>query len=95
MHRYIALIRFTDQGAKDIAQSTQRAEIFDAAAKEAGVTIEGQYWTVGSYDGVLIIRSDREGKVLRCLAELVADGNVRTQMLKAFDSAEFKSILTV
>ncbi len=93
MHRYIALIRFTEQGAKDITQSTQRADTFDAAAEKAGITIEGQYWTFGAYDGVLIIRSDNEKAVLHCLTELAAGGNVRTETLKAFTEDDFKEIV--
>ena len=94
MHRFIVLIRFTDKGARDIEQSTQRAETFDTAAEKAGVVIEGQFWTVGSYDGVLIIRTETEGAAMRCLAALVADGNVRTEVLKAFDSNEFQNFLS-
>ena len=43
MARYITLIRFTEQGAKNLKKSTGRARAFDEAAKKAGVTIEGQY----------------------------------------------------
>lgn len=93
MHRYIALIRFTDQGAREISNSIQRAETFDAAAEKVGVEIEGQYWTVGSYDGVLIIRSESEQAALRCLTELAKAGNIRTETLKAFNEEEFKGII--
>src|SRR5262245_15225646 len=54
MARYISLIKFTDQGAKNMKKSTTRAHTFDKAAAKAGVKIEGQYWTMGAYDGVLI-----------------------------------------
>ena len=94
MHRFIALIRFTDQGAKGIAESTQRAKQFDAIAEKVGVEIEGQYWTFGSYDGVLIIRSASEQAALRCLAKLVSEGNVKTETLTAFTEEGFKNILT-
>ena len=93
MHRYIALIRFTDQGAKEITHSTERADSFDAAAEKAGVTIEGQYWTFGTYDGVLIIRSDNEQAALHCLTELASGGKVRTETLKAFTEVDFKEIV--
>ena len=71
MKRYISLFRFTEQGAKAIKQSTARAQAFAAAAK-AGVKVEGQYWTVGAYDGVLILSAEKESDALRLFAALAA-----------------------
>jgi uncharacterized protein with GYD domain len=93
MARYIALLRFTDAGAKAIKQSTRRAHQFDAVAKKAGVRIDGQYWTMGTYDGVLIISADSEKKALHWLTELASKGAVRTQTLQAFTDVEFDSIV--
>jgi len=93
MARYIALLRFTEQGAKELKQSTKRAHKFDKTAKKAGVKIEGQYWTMGAYDGVLIIRADSEKKALHMLTELAATGAVRTKTLQAFTDSEFDEIV--
>ena len=93
MARYISLIRFTEQGAKNIKKSTARALAFDRAAEKAGVEIEGQYWTMGACDGVLIIKADNETKALHCLTELAANGNVRTETMQAFDASEFNKIV--
>jgi uncharacterized protein with GYD domain len=93
MARYITLIRFTEQGAKNIKKSTARAHAFDRAAAKAGVKIEGQYWTMGAYDGVLIISADNERKALHCLTELASGGNVRTETLQAFIDKEFDAIV--
>lgn len=92
MIRYITLLRFTDQGAKNLSQSTSRARAFKEMAMKAGVKVEAQYWTTGSYDGVLIVSGDDEKKVLRSLAGLAAKDNVHTQTMRAFDGAEFKAI---
>jgi uncharacterized protein with GYD domain len=91
MVRYVILLRFTDQGARNIKKSPSRALAFKQAAKKAGITVETQLWTVGSFDGVLIL-SGEETKVLRCLAQLSALGNVRSETLRAFDATEFKAI---
>jgi uncharacterized protein with GYD domain len=93
MTRYISLIKFTEQGAKNIKKSTARAHAFDKAAARAGVKIEGQYWTMGAYDGVLIISADDERKALHCLTELASSGNVTTQTLPAFVDSEFDAIV--
>jgi uncharacterized protein with GYD domain len=93
MCTYVSLIRFTEQGAVNIRKSTDRAEAFDQAAKAAGVEIVGQYWTIGSYDGLLIVRAESERKALHWLAALVSYGNVRTETMQAFTVEEFRQIL--
>ena len=84
MPKYISLIRFTEQGIKAIKKSTARAHAFDEAAAKAGVRIVGQYWTLGQVDGVLIIDAESERAALHLLAELAAEGNVRTETMPAF-----------
>src|SRR6476659_3766837 len=93
MATYISLLRFTEQGAKNIKKSTNRAHAFDKVAANVGVKIEGQYWTLGAYDGVLIISADSEEKALRCLAELASQGNVRTDTMQAFIDKGFDEIV--
>ncbi len=92
MTRYISLMRFTDQGAKKMKDSPGRAKAFRALAKKAGVKVEAQFWTTGTYDAVLILNG-KEKNVLRCLSELAAAGNVRSESLRAFDEGEFSGIV--
>ena len=42
MARYITLIQFTEQGAKNLKKSTSRAHAFDRLAEKTGVKIVGQ-----------------------------------------------------
>jgi uncharacterized protein with GYD domain len=94
MTRYLTLLRFTEQGAKNIKDSPSRALAFKATAAKAGVKIEGQYWTVGAYDGVVILSADDERSVLRTLTALAGEGNVRTETLRAFDEGEFSALVS-
>ena len=93
MSRYIALLKFTEQGARNIKKSTARAHAFDKLAAKAGVKVEGQYWTMGRYDGVLVLSASDEAKVLHMLTSLAALGNVRTQTMQAFVDTEFDKIV--
>jgi len=93
MIRYITLLKFTEQGAKTIKNSTSRAAAFRETAAKAGVNVESQFWTAGSYDGVLIFTAKDESSGLRCLAALAAAGNVRTETLRCFDAKEFEAVL--
>jgi uncharacterized protein with GYD domain len=93
MPRYLALLKFTEQGARHLKKSTTRAHAFDKAASKADVRVEGQYWTFGRFDGVLILNASDEKKVLHLLAELAALGHVRTETLRAFVDTEFDAIV--
>ena len=93
MARYISLLRFTEQGAKNLKKSTNRAHAFDKLAAKAGVKVEGQYWTMGSFDGVLVLSANSEKKILHLLADLAALGNVRTQTMQAFVDTEFDEVV--
>jgi uncharacterized protein with GYD domain len=92
MPRYVILIRFTEQGAKTVKKSTERAHAFKDAAVKAGVKVEAQYWTLGSVDGVVIVNADTETKALKPVTALASAGNVRTETMQAFTDAEFEEI---
>jgi uncharacterized protein with GYD domain len=91
MARYISLLRFTEQGARNIKDSASRALAFKQNAEKLGVTVETQLWTVGRCDGVVILSGD-EKLIFRCLTQLAAAGNVRTETLQAFNADELKAI---
>ena len=93
MSHYIALLRFTAKGVEHIKDSTKRAHHFNALAKKSGVKIEGQYWTIGRYDGVLVISASSEQKALHLLVELAAAGNVHAETMQAFTDKSFKKIV--
>lgn len=93
MARYITLLKFTEKGAKAIKESTSRAHAFDALAAKAGVQVEGQFWTMGRFDGVLVLTAESEQRILHLLAELASLGNVRTQTMQAFSDKEFDAIV--
>ena len=94
MARYVTLLKFTDQGSKNVKDSPSRGRAFAKVAAKAGVKVDGQYWTVGKFDGVLVLSADSEQKILKLLVDLVALGNVRTQTLQAFSDKEFEAILS-
>lgn len=93
MARYIALLKFTDQGSKNIKDSPSRARAFGKQAAKAGVKVDGLYWTVGRFDGIVILSAGSEQKILKLLTELASLGNVRTQTLQAFSDKEFGAIV--
>lgn len=93
MARFISMLKFTEKGAKEVKNSTTRAHDFDKLAEKAGVKVEGQYWTMGRYDGLLILSASDEAKILHLLTLLAALGNVRTETAPALVDTEFDEIV--
>ena len=93
MPRYISLLRFTPQGAKNIKKSPARAASFSKAVAKSGVKVECQLWTTGAYDGILIVSAENEAAALKAIAALAADGHVTTHTMRGLDAKEFAAIV--
>lgn len=93
MVTYIALSNFTDQGIRNVKDSTKRAEVVMEAAKKFGATMTQIYWTLGSYDVVAIIEAPDDASATGFALSIGMAGNVRTQTLRAFSRQEMSGIL--
>lgn len=91
MNRHISLVHFTEKGAAGMKESSDRAATFASKAKLLGVEVVAQYWSTGPIDGFLILEGEFAA-VLRCLADLNAEGFVRTETHPAIDAGEFRRI---
>lgn len=93
MATYIMLGTFTDQGIRAIKDTTKRVETFRAACQGTGVTIKEAYWTLGQYDVVTIWEAPDDATMTAMALSVGQLGNVRTQVLPAFNEAEISRIL--
>ena len=93
MATYITTLKFTQQGVKDIDHTTRRAAAFKASAKKMGVKVQGMYWTLGDYDGVIIFQAADDEAATAALLHLGAMGNVHTTTCRAFTATEMDAIL--
>jgi uncharacterized protein with GYD domain len=93
MGTYIALSNFTDQGVRDVKNTTKRADAVQAAAKKFGAKMTHIYWTLGQYDLVAIIEAPNDESATAFALAIGAGGNVRTQSLRAFSKDEMNGIL--
>ena len=93
MATYVLLASFTDQGIRNVKDTTKRAEAFRELAKKAGATVKDLYWTLGQYDVVTILEAPDAASVTALGLSVGALGNVRTQTLPAFSVAEMGTIL--
>ncbi len=93
MAMFVVLVNFTDQGVRNIKDTVKRADAAREMAKKYGVTFKELYWTLGSYDEIIIFDAPDEASMAAFLASLGALGNVRTQTLRAFSQTDMNGIL--
>ena len=93
MPTLVCLFNWTDQGIKNVRDTTKRSERFKAAIKKAGGSVKGIYWTLGRYDGLIVFEAPDEASATAIMLSGGALGSVRTETLRAFDVAEMDKIL--
>ncbi len=93
MPTYVTLSNFTDQGMKNIKDTTKRAEAFKKAAKEAGITIKELLWTQGEYDLVTVLEAPDEITASALALSVGKLGNITGQTLRAFTATDMEKIL--
>lgn len=93
MTTYVVLANFTDQGVRNVKDTTKRADAFKELAKSSGATVKEIYWTLGRYDIVALVEASDDMVVTALGLTLGKSGNVRTQTLRAFSQADMAAIL--
>ena len=93
MPQYVILAHWTDQGVRDVAQTLQRAKQTGEMVGQMGGTMHTLYWTQGRYDLIAITEAPDDATVAAICLRLGASGNVRTEVLRAFDAEEMGRVL--
>ena len=89
MATYISLMKFTDQGIKNIKEAPEQIERAFKEVEAMGGKIVDFYATMGEYDYVAIAEGPSDEVAMTFLLGLGAAGNVRTTTLKAFKREDF------
>jgi uncharacterized protein with GYD domain len=93
MATFIATIKFTEQGIQNIHESPKRAAAFKSAAKKMGVKVTGEFWTLGSFDGVIIFDAPNDETATAAMLHLSSLGNVQTNTARAFGASETEKVI--
>jgi len=93
MANYVCLLQFTDQGIRNIKDTTKRAEAATAEAEKMGAKITQAFWTMGAYDVILVLEAPDDETASAFAAKLGSLGNVKTQTMRAFGRQEIEKIL--
>jgi uncharacterized protein with GYD domain len=93
MAHYVMLLKFTDQGIRNVKDTTKRAAAAADMAAKMGAKLGTAYWTMGQYDLVLIADAPDDETIAAVSVKLGSLGNVSIQTLRAFDAKEVDGIL--
>lgn len=93
MPTYIVVGNFTDQGVRNVKDTLKRLEGARGVARKLGVTVKDAYWTLGQYDIALVAEAPDEAAMTAFGLSVGAQGNVRTQTLRAFSADEMGQLL--
>jgi uncharacterized protein with GYD domain len=93
METYIVLASYTQQGVASIKDAPARIDEGRKAIEAAGGKIVDWYLTMGHYDVVFITQVPDSKMAATLLLALGAQGNVRTETLRAFNEEEFRGIV--
>ena len=75
MPHYIALLKWTEEGIKNVKESPKRAaDLLARFEKEYGGKVIGNYYTFGEYDGVLVLESPNDETIMSFLLESESKG---------------------
>lgn len=94
MATYIFLGNFTDQGIRNVKDTTKRADAVKESAKKFGVNMKDIVWTMGQYDMVVTIEAPDDASVSAFALAVGSAGNIRGQTMRAYTKDELNAILT-
>jgi uncharacterized protein with GYD domain len=93
MPSYVCLIQFKTRGIRNIKDTVKRGDAAMAEAKKMGMKIVEEYWTMGAYDGVVIMEAPDDETMSAFILKVGSLGNVKGQTLRAFRRNEMEAIL--
>jgi uncharacterized protein with GYD domain len=89
---YVSLIKWTDQGIRNIKDSPKRAEAARKQAQQMGGSVQ-LWYTLGKYDIVALSDFPEDAIAQKFLFWLGSLGNVRTTTLKAWSEEEAAKLI--
>jgi uncharacterized protein with GYD domain len=93
MATYIALMQYTDQGIRNVNDTTKRAAAASELAAKMGVKFTELFWTLGQYDLAIVAEAPDDETMTATMLKLATLGNIKSQTLRAFRSKEMEAVL--
>ncbi len=92
MPHYISLVKWTDQGMKNVKESPKRADMVAHLAEQMGAKMQ-LFYTMGDCDLVALTDAPNDETAMQLLLQIGTIGSVRTTTMKAWTPAEATEII--
>jgi len=93
MPTYVTLMKFTEQGAKDLKGAPRRIESAVKSWELTGGKLLAAYFVMGEYDYIAITESPSDEDAVTASLAVCAREHVKTVTLRAFPLAEFTRLV--
>lgn len=93
MPTYVSLLRFTDQGIRNIKESPTRLDAAKKAFQAQGGELKQVFLMMGQYDMLLVGDAPNDETIGKIALALGSLGNVRSESCRAFTEAEYRKLI--
>lgn len=93
MPTYISLLKFTEQGVKDIKESPARLDAAKSAFEAMGAELKEFYLVLGQYDAVVISDGPGDETAAKLALAIASQGAIRTETFRAFTEDEYRKLI--
>jgi len=93
MPTYITLMKFTEQGSKDLKGAPRRMDSAVRAWELTGGKLLAAYFVMGDFDYVAITESPNDEAAATASLAVCTREHVKTSTLRAFSMAEFSKLV--
>jgi len=93
MATYVTLLKYTEQGIRNIKESPSRLEKAKQLIKSFGGELKSFYLVQGRFDAIVITEAPNDDVAAKFALATGAAGNVRTETTRAFTEEEYRKII--
>ena len=93
MPTYVTLLKWTDQGRKEVAGLPDRVAQVSEQAEKMGVRPLAQLVTMGRYDQVILLDAPDDEAVAKVMLLVAGRGNAETETLRGWTMDEVRGLL--
>jgi uncharacterized protein with GYD domain len=90
---FVTLIKWTDQGRKEVKTLPDRIEAVSKRVKESGGKVIGNYITMGRFDQIAITEAPDDETIAKLALMIAERGNATTETLRGFSAEEARKLL--
>jgi len=93
MSTHIILIKWTQEGIKNVKESPNRLDMAKKAFQAAGAELKEFYLVMGQYDMVVVSEGPNDETAAKLALAIGSQGAISTETLRAFTEDEYRKII--